>query len=130
MKGRAKYLLERVGLTDRVNHYPSQLSGGQQQRVAIARALMNDPKIIMADEPTGSLDSNMSISIMDLLRECVKEMQQTLVMVTHDPMVATYADRIFFMKDGHFHDELILKTEQNLTLQEKMSRVFRKMERL
>jgi putative ABC transport system ATP-binding protein len=93
-------LLETVGLTDRRSHRPSELSGGQQQRVAIARALMTRPAVVFADEPTGNLDSKSGSDVLDLLRRSVDEFQQTVVMVTHDPRVATYADRVVVLADG------------------------------
>jgi putative ABC transport system ATP-binding protein len=93
-------LLEMVGLTDRRDHKPDQLSGGQQQRVAIARAFANDPEIVLADEPTGNLDSQSGTAILRLLRRSATEMKQTIVMVTHDPRAASYADSVVFLKDG------------------------------
>lgn len=98
---RAKSLLTRVGLADRLTHRPSELSGGEQQRVAIARALANNPKVLLADEPTGNLDSVRAHELLDLLREMVNSDGLTIVMVTHDHELATtFADRIVFMKDG------------------------------
>jgi putative ABC transport system ATP-binding protein len=96
---KARSALERVGLGDRVDHRPAQLSGGQQQRVAIARALVNDPKILLADEPTGNLDSKTSDTIMALFQDLWKH-GQTIVYVTHEPDVARYASRILTMRDG------------------------------
>ncbi|MCP4416411.1 MAG: ABC transporter ATP-binding protein [Chloroflexi bacterium] len=93
-------LLTLVGLGDRQDHKPDQLSGGQQQRVAIARALVTDPIIVLADEPTGNLDSESGDDILRLLRRACDEKQQTIVMVTHDPKAAEYADRIVRLKDG------------------------------
>ncbi len=93
-------LLGLVGLDDRAGHRPEQLSGGQQQRVAIARALVNNPEIILADEPTGNLDSRAGASILDLLRRSCTEMGATIVMVTHDARAASYASRVVFLKDG------------------------------
>jgi putative ABC transport system ATP-binding protein len=93
-------LLERMGLTDRRTHRPSELSGGQQQRVAIARALVSRPTVVFADEPTGNLDSHTSGEILDLLRHAVDEYGQTIVMVTHDATAASLADRILFLGDG------------------------------
>ncbi len=97
---RAFGLLRRVGLQDRIDHRPNQLSGGQQQRVAIARALFNDPPIILADEPTGMLDSRTGEAVMKLLRGLCDRWQKTVVVVTHDQSVASYADRILNLKDG------------------------------
>ncbi len=97
---RALSLLERVGLAERATHRPSELSGGEQQRVAIARALANEPAVILADEPTGELDSVTSDQILDSLRELNRERGLTLVVVTHDPGVAGRADRIVRMSDG------------------------------
>jgi putative ABC transport system ATP-binding protein len=100
-KKRAKELLERVGLGDRATHRPSELSGGEQQRVAIARALANQPRVLLADEPTGNLDSTRAEELLSLLREMVTSDQLTIVMVTHDKELATrFSDRIILMKDG------------------------------
>jgi putative ABC transport system ATP-binding protein len=99
-------LLKRVGLADRRSHRPSELSGGQQQRVAIARALVSKPTVIFADEPTGNLDSQTGADILELLRSSAKELDQTMVMVTHDPNAATIADRILFLADGRIVEEL------------------------
>ncbi len=93
-------LLNLVGLGDRQDHKPNQLSGGQQQRVAIARALVTDPVIVLADEPTGNLDSESGDDVLRLLRRTCDEKQQTIVMVTHDPKAAEYADRIVHLRDG------------------------------
>ena len=97
---RAQQLLEEVGLSDRGHHYPSQLSGGEQQRVAIARALANDPPIILADEPTGNLDSTTGRHIMDLLLNVRRVRGSTLVLVTHDPVLAALADTQLTLRDG------------------------------
>jgi putative ABC transport system ATP-binding protein len=99
-------LLDMVGLGDRRDHKPDQLSGGQQQRVAIARAFVNHPKIVLADEPTGNLDSASGSKVLDLLRQVCKELKTTVVMVTHDPRAASYADRVVFLKDGRMVREL------------------------
>ena len=97
---RALKVLERVGLGDRTDHTPSELSGGQQQRVAIARALVNDPAILLADEPTGALDSKTGIEIMDLFQRLHSENGQTVILVTHDPYIARHTDRIIKLSDG------------------------------
>jgi putative ABC transport system ATP-binding protein len=102
-------LLELVGLTDRRKHKPDQLSGGEQQRVAIARAFVNDPDIVLADEPTGNLDSRAGEEIMKLLRRSCDELGQTIVVVTHDPKAASFADRIVFLKDGQIASEIKLE---------------------
>jgi putative ABC transport system ATP-binding protein len=98
---RARTLLRDVGLGDRGHHYPSQLSGGEQQRVAIARALANDPPILLADEPTGNLDSTTGAHIIELLMAMKQAGDRTLVLVTHDPDLASMADEILVLKDGH-----------------------------
>jgi putative ABC transport system ATP-binding protein len=95
-----------VGLANRLSHRPSELSGGQQQRVAVARALAGRPAIIFADEPTGNLDSRSGAEILDFMRRAVSELGQTIVMVTHDPVAASYADRILFLADGRIVDEM------------------------
>ncbi len=97
---RAKEALETVGLGDRINHRPSELSGGQQQRVAIARALINNPAILMADEPTGNLDSKSGKEIMDLLLSLNKDRGTTVILVTHDPTIAARAQRTMHLRDG------------------------------
>jgi putative ABC transport system ATP-binding protein len=99
-QSRINTLLELVGLTDRRRHKPDQLSGGEQQRVALARALVTEPAIVLADEPTGNLDSKTGTAIMDLLRRSCDELGQTVIVVTHDPRAAAYADRAIFLKDG------------------------------
>ena len=101
---RAVELLERVGLADRARHLPSQLSGGQRQRVAIARALANRPLVVLADEPTGNLDSDATLDVLRLF-ESLHEAGQTLVIVTHDSRIAATADRLISMRDGAFIDE-------------------------
>ncbi|MDP1570461.1 MAG: ABC transporter ATP-binding protein [Vicinamibacterales bacterium] len=102
---RAQALLDEVGLHDRGHHYPSQLSGGEQQRIAIARALANDPPLILADEPTGNLDSNNGRHILDLLLDVQRKRGATLVLVTHDPSVAAVADVRLTLRDGRVVDE-------------------------
>ena len=99
-------LTEKVGLTDRLGHRPSELSGGQQQRVAIARALVSRPTIMFADEPTGNLDSRTGGEILELLRHMVSELGQTTVMVTHDAHAAAIADRVLFLADGEIVRDL------------------------
>ena len=99
-------VVDAVGLGSRLRHRPAELSGGQQQRVAIARALAGRPEIIFADEPTGNLDSRAGAEVLDLLRRCVREFGQTIVMVTHDPAAACYADRVVFLADGRIADLL------------------------
>ena len=99
-------VINTVGLADRLNHRPSELSGGQQQRVAVARALASRPQVIFADEPTGNLDSKASAEILEFMRQAVDELGQTIVMVTHDPIAAGYADRVVFLADGQIVDEM------------------------
>ena len=93
-------LIATVGLGDRLRHRPAELSGGQQQRVAVARALASRPRVVFADEPTGNLDSKTSAEVLELLRRCVDEFGQTIVMVTHDARAASYADRLLELEDG------------------------------
>ena len=99
-------VVETVGLKNRLKHRPSELSGGQQQRVAVARALASKPRIIFADEPTGNLDGHTGAEILDFMRRAVNELGQTIVMVTHDPQSASYADRVVFLADGKIVDEM------------------------
>jgi putative ABC transport system ATP-binding protein len=103
-----------LGLRDRLSHKPTELSGGQQQRVAVARALITRPAIIFADEPTGNLDSRASAEVLELLRNSVREWGQTVVMVTHDPVAAGYADRVVFLADGRVRDEMSQPTADRL----------------
>lgn len=95
-----------VGLGDRLTHRPSELSGGQQQRVAVARALVSKPEVIFADEPTGNLDSRSGAEILNFMQSAVRDMGQTIVMVTHDPTAASYADQVLFLADGRIVDSL------------------------
>ncbi len=104
---RAIAALHSVGLAGREHHHPNQLSGGQQQRVAIARALINDPRIIMADEPTGALDSRTSVEIMTIFQRLNREQGITVVLVTHEPDVASYADRVIVFKDGRVQTDRV-----------------------
>jgi len=101
-------VLQRVGLADRRHHRPDQLSGGEQQRVALARALITKPALLLADEPTGNLDTKTGSAMMELLRESAKELGQAIVMVTHDPRAAAYADRVVFLRDGRIVETLSL----------------------
>jgi putative ABC transport system ATP-binding protein len=100
-------VIDTVGLRDRLGHRPSELSGGQQQRAACARALVSRPAIVFADEPTGNLDSHASAEILGFLRASVDRYGQTIVMVTHDPVAAGYADRVLFLADGRIVDEIL-----------------------
>jgi putative ABC transport system ATP-binding protein len=100
------HVVDTVGLRNRLGHRPSELSGGQQQRVAVARALAGQPHIIFADEPTGNLDSRTGAEILSFMRQAVRELGQTIVMVTHDPVAAAYADRAVFFADGRIADDL------------------------
>ncbi len=99
-------VVHKVGLTDRLSHRPTELSGGQQQRVAAARALASRPEIVFADEPTGALDSHSGAELLGFLRHAVDDLDQTVVMVTHDPRASSYADRVLFLSDGHIVDEM------------------------
>ncbi len=99
-----------VGLADRLSHRPTELSGGQQQRVAVARALASRPEIVFGDEPTGNLDSRSGAEVLGFLRNSVRELGQTVVMVTHDPTAASYADRVIFLADGRIVDEMLAPT--------------------
>jgi putative ABC transport system ATP-binding protein len=103
-----------VGLADRLDHRPTQLSGGQQQRVACARALASRPDVVFADEPTGNLDSRAGAEVLVLLRRSVRELGQTVVMVTHDPVAASYADRVVFLADGRLVGELREPTAESV----------------
>ena len=107
-------IVETVGLTGRLGHRPSELSGGQQQRVAAARALASRPEIVFADEPTGALDSRSGTELLTFLPRAVDDLGQTVVMVTHDPGAAGYADRVIFLADGHIVDELLAPSAEDV----------------
>ena len=116
-KGDAAWIdqvVDTLGLRDRLAHRPSELSGGQQQRVAVARALASQPQIIFADEPTGNLDSRAGVEVLGFLRRAVDEMGQTIVMVSHDPVAASRADRIIFLADGRIVDEMLQPTVEGV----------------
>jgi len=114
-KERLERLLDLVGIAERRDHRPEQLSGGEQQRVAIARALISEPAIVLADEPTGNLDTRTGTTIMELLRRSCTELQQTLVIVTHDARASAYADRVVFLRDGQIVEELIFESDADLS---------------
>ena len=105
MRMRAKELLDRVGLAERASHLPAELSGGEQQRVSIARALLTEPEIVLADEPTGNLDTRASAEVLGLLRELNESEGQTLVIVSHDPTATATASRVVFLRDGRLAGE-------------------------
>ena len=107
-------VIDTISLRDRLEHRPSELSGGQQQRVAIARALASQPDIIFADEPTGNLDSKTGTEVLQFMRRAVTDLGQTIVMVTHDPVAASYADRIVFLADGKIAGEMLAPTAQKV----------------
>ncbi len=121
-------LLDLIGLTDRRSHKPEQLSGGEQQRVALARALITEPAIVLADEPTGNLDSKTGTTIMELLRRSCRELGQTVIVVTHDPRAASYADRVVFLRDGRIANEVHFTGEANL--QQNLKIIMEQMEKL
>ena len=108
-------IVNSLGIANRLNHRPSEMSGGQQQRVAVARALMSRPAVIVADEPTGNLDSHSTDEVMDLLRRAVDELGQSVIMVTHDTATAVYADRVLVCRDGRIVSDLRDITADNLT---------------
>ncbi|WP_405985845.1 ABC transporter ATP-binding protein [Streptomyces sp. NBC_00872] len=113
-KARVREVLRQVGLGERARHRPSELSGGQQQRVALARALITRPEVLFADEPTGALDSRTGREVLTLLRGMVDHEGQTVVMVTHDPVAASYADRVVFLVDGRVNGELIAASAEDI----------------
>jgi putative ABC transport system ATP-binding protein len=108
------HVVATVGLGDRLKHRPTELSGGQQQRVAVARALAAKPEIIFADEPTGNLDSRTGGEILEFMRSAVGSLNQTIVMVTHDPVAASYANRVVFLADGRIAGELANPTADSV----------------
>lgn len=117
-KEKAKKLLESVNLGKRINHKPAEMSGGEQQRIAIARSLVNDPEILIADEPTGNLDSTTGKTVMELLKNLHEEQKKTIVVVTHDPTIAHYSHNIIHIQDGlivanHFKEKDILWAQEN-----------------
>jgi putative ABC transport system ATP-binding protein len=125
---RLNSLLELVGLADRRHHKPDQLSGGEQQRVAIARALITQPAILLADEPTGNLDSKTGTSIMELLKRSCAELDQTVIVVTHDAKAAAYADRVIFLRDGVIVKEF--KPPESMPFAERLRGIMGTMEKL
>ena len=127
-KERLSNILDLVGLLDRRKHKPDQLSGGEQQRVAIARALITEPAILLADEPTGNLDTKTGTAIMELLRRSCNELNQTVIVVTHGPKAAAYANRIIFLRDGDIVEEL--RPGKNQRLSERLRDIMSTMEKL
>jgi len=127
-KDRLLSLLELVGLADRRHHKPDQLSGGEQQRVAVARALVTEPAILLADEPTGNLDSKTGTAIMELLRRSCDELEQTVIVVTHDAKAAAYADRVIFLRDGVVVQ--VFKPQSSMPLAERLRGIMSTMEKL
>jgi putative ABC transport system ATP-binding protein len=109
-----EHVIAAVGLGDRLTHRPSELSGGQQQRVAVARALASRPEIVFADEPTGNLDSRTGAEILTFMARAVTDLGQTIVMVTHDPVAASYADRVVFLADGRVRGDLVSPTADSV----------------
>jgi putative ABC transport system ATP-binding protein len=103
-----------LGLADRLGHRPGELSGGQQQRVAVGRALIARPELVFADEPTGNLDSRSGAALLGFLRDTTRSLGQTIVLVTHDPVAASYADRVVFLADGRVVDELPAPTPETV----------------
>jgi len=110
---RAKEALADIGLSDRERNMPNQLSGGQQQRVALARALVNNPSLILADEPTGALDTRTSVEVMEIFQRLNEERQMTIVIVTHEPDIAQYAKRIIQFRDGRIHQDVAVNNRKN-----------------
>jgi putative ABC transport system ATP-binding protein len=122
-KKRAIQLLESVGLGDRLEHLPSELSGGEQQRVTIARSLSNEPELLLLDEPTGDLDTRNTVEIMNLLADINSRLRTTCVMVTHNPDLECYADRILYVEDGRFVRQAINRTPMRLDYNTYMAHV-------
>jgi len=112
-RAKAKAMLQQVGLGDRLDHYPAELSGGEQQRVAIARALINSPTLLLADEPTGNLDSKNGTMIMELLQRFNREYKQTIITVSHDHAFKSIAHRVLHMRDGYIADIEHLRSKDN-----------------
>jgi len=110
-KGRAELLLSSVGLKERILHRPAELSGGEQQRIAIARSLANNPEIIIADEPTGNLDSRTGRKIMEILIDLHKKERKTIIVVTHDPHIADYSEKTINIKDGQIVSDHLIKKD-------------------
>ncbi len=131
-KERLDSLFELVGLVDRRRHKPEQLSGGEQQRVALARALITEPAIVLADEPTGNLDTKTGSTIMDLLRRSCDELGQTVIIVTHDPRAASYADRIVFLRDGQVVNDMRFEqgADESVDQPTKLRTIIEEMEKL
>jgi putative ABC transport system ATP-binding protein len=127
-QSRIDALLALVGLSERRHHKPDQLSGGEQQRVALARALVTEPAIVLADEPTGNLDSKTGTLIMELLQRSCQELEQALIAVTHDARAATYADRVVFLRDGKIVNEVCFEKQQEMP--ERLSLVVKAFEAL
>jgi len=125
---RVETILELIGLRDRRTHKPEQLSGGEQQRIALARALITMPAIVLADEPTGNLDSKTGKAIMQLLRRSCDELGQTMIIVTHDPTAASIADRVVFLRDGKIDGEISF--DHGIKKTERLHRIIEKMEEL
>ncbi|MGW7368133.1 ABC transporter ATP-binding protein [Streptomyces sp. NPDC054841] len=113
-RARVREVLGQVGLGDRARHRPTEMSGGQQQRVALARALITRPEVLFGDEPTGALDSQTSREVLTMLRSMVDREGQTIIMVTHDPVAASYADRVVFLVDGRVNGELVSPTAESV----------------
>jgi putative ABC transport system ATP-binding protein len=127
-QARLDALLDLIGLTERRRHKPEQLSGGEQQRVALARALITQPAIVLADEPTGNLDTKTGTTIMELLRKSCDEFIQTIVVVTHDPRAASFADRVVFLRDGLTVDDM--RFEKNFPQSQRLRAIIEEMEKL